>query len=390
MRLITILILVASHYYFNSSWDLAHERAYASSQREHELRHENGLSRKRAHDSLSSHGISLSEGATVSHVKAPDGGLLLRKNGYSDSLVNAPPAPDSEGVTFFNVFPENLKGVESSNVIPDGAIEFNHSNLLDHPMRPFDEKAELATQRPINDEAPPWIVPARTPLGDKASPATDDTIHIVSQLGSISLPVKQIRMSGEFSDATSDSFPSIVMLSHLNSLVSPQFELFGKNVPYSTYSNDEINFAAMQSIIDKRNLTFDGVNIDGIFGYDNPLAFAAGTKNNPGILSQAQTFHASDRDAFLLSQDPKIKGLCNANVFKFRQMSQLPSGARLLNAIWSYRRKRHPDGVLLKHKSCICVDGSQQHYGIDYWDTYAPVVHWSTVHMVLVLCLSPS
>ena len=66
-------------------------------------------------------------------------------------------------------------------------------------------------------------------------------------------------------------------------------------------------------------------------------------------------------------------------------MSQLPSHARLLNAIWSYCRKHCPNGVLLKHKSRICVDGSQQKYGVDYWETYAPVVHWSTVRMVLVL-----
>jgi Reverse transcriptase (RNA-dependent DNA polymerase) len=77
--------------------------------------------------------------------------------------------------------------------------------------------------------------------------------------------------------------------------------------------------------------------------------------------------------------------LFDANVFEFQSMDKLPPRARLLNAIWSYRRKRRPDGVLLKHKSRICVDGSQQQYGVDYWETYAPVVHWSTVRMVLVL-----
>jgi hypothetical protein len=141
----------------------------------------------------------------------------------------------------------------------------------------------------------------------------------------------------------------------------------------------------MQTIIDKRNFTFDGVSIDGIFNSDNPLAFAAGTKNNPDILSQAHMLHASDQDKFVESQQPEMQGLCDADVFDFKDMSQLPPGARLLNAIWSYRRKRRPDGVLLKHKSRICVDGSQQKYGVDYWETYAPVVHWSTVRMVLVL-----
>ena len=31
------------------------------------------------------------------------------------------------------------------------------------------------------------------------------------------------------------------------------------------------------------------------------------------------------------------------------------------------------------------MDGSQQQYSIDYWETYAPVVHWSTIWMVLIL-----
>ena len=66
-------------------------------------------------------------------------------------------------------------------------------------------------------------------------------------------------------------------------------------------------------------------------------------------------------------------------------MSDLPPRARLLNAIWSYCRKQRPDGLLLKHKSRICTDRSQQQYGIDYWETYAPVIHWSTIRMVLVL-----
>jgi hypothetical protein len=110
----------------------------------------------------------------------------------------------------------------------------------------------------------------------------------------------------------------------------------------------------MQSLIDKRNFTFDGVTIDGVFNCNNPLAFTAGTKNNPNILSQAQMFRSSHRDKFLECQQPEIKGLCDAGVFDFKDKSQLPSGARLLNAIWSYRRKRRPDGVLRDTKSHLC------------------------------------
>jgi Reverse transcriptase (RNA-dependent DNA polymerase) len=148
--------------------------------------------------------------------------------------------------------------------------------------------------------------------------------------------------------------------------------------------NSDLDFSAMQSIIDKWNLTFDGVSIDGIFNSNNPIAFAAGTKNNPDILSQAQMFKANDHEQFIVSQLPEMKGLVDVDVFEFHSMDKLPPRARLFSAIWSYPCKCHPDGVLLKHKSRICVDGSQQQYGIDYWETYTPVIHWSTVHMVLV------
>jgi hypothetical protein len=116
------------------------------------------------------------------------------------------------------------------------------------------------------------------------------------------------------------------MLSHLNSLVS-KFESFGNTEPFSSHSNDDIDFAAMQSIINQQNFTFDGVSIDTLFNCNNFLAFAARTKNNPDILSQAQMFCSSDRDKFLECQVPEIKGLCDAGVFDFKDMSQLPSGA---------------------------------------------------------------
>ena len=88
---------------------------------------------------------------------------------------------------------------------------------------------------------------------------------------------------------------------------------------------------------------------------------------------------ATDREKFIALQLLEIQGLVDADVFKFRSMSDLLPRARLLNTIWSYHHKRHPDGYLLAHKSWICADGSQQQYGIDYWETYTPVVHWSMI-----------
>ena len=57
----------------------------------------------------------------------------------------------------------------------------------------------------------------------------------------------------------------------------------------------------------------------------------------------------------------------------------------LLSSIWSYRRKRLPNGKFLKYKSCLCVNGKEQAFGRDYWKMYAPVASWATIHMMLIL-----
>jgi hypothetical protein len=41
--------------------------------------------------------------------------------------------------------------------------------------------------------------------------------------------------------------------------------------------------------------------------------------------------------------------------------------------------------VLCKYKVRLCTDGSQQQYGVDYWETYALIVSWSTVCLLLTL-----
>ena len=156
--------------------------------------------------------------------------------------------------------------------------------------------------------------------------------------------------------------------------------------PFEDGSTMEQNLDALSSLVDLRSKVFDGHDIDGIFNCpDNPFSFAAGSKNNNDILSQSKMLKADDCNEFFKAQVSELKGLEEADVFDYQEISSFPKDAQLLNAIWSYRRKRRPDGTLLKYKSRICADGSMQQYGVDYWETYAPVVHWSTVRLILVL-----
>jgi Reverse transcriptase (RNA-dependent DNA polymerase) len=66
--------------------------------------------------------------------------------------------------------------------------------------------------------------------------------------------------------------------------------------------------------------------------------------------------------------------------------STVPSTSRILPSVWSMRRKRDlTTGAVLKYKARLNVDGSRQLKGIDFDETFAPVVSWSCIRLELLL-----
>ena len=63
----------------------------------------------------------------------------------------------------------------------------------------------------------------------------------------------------------------------------------------------------------------------------------------------------------------------------------LPIGAKTILAIWSFKRKRFPDGRIQKYKARICAHGGMQTWGENYWEIYAPVVNWLSVRTLMIL-----
>jgi hypothetical protein len=107
--------------------------------------------------------------------------------------------------------------------------------------------------------------------------------------------------------------------------------------------------------------------------------------NKADTLTQSPMLKAHDASQFVAAQPKEIEGLVQLEVFDVKPMSAKPTNARLLSSIWSYRRKISPIGKIPKYKACICIDGSQQEYGRDYWEVYAPVVNWPTIRLMLLL-----
>ena len=65
--------------------------------------------------------------------------------------------------------------------------------------------------------------------------------------------------------------------------------------------------------------------------------------------------------------------------------NDMPAGTKTIMAIWSFKRMRYLDGSINKHKVRLCAHGGQQTWRQDYWDTYAPVVGWASVRLLLIV-----
>jgi Reverse transcriptase (RNA-dependent DNA polymerase) len=65
----------------------------------------------------------------------------------------------------------------------------------------------------------------------------------------------------------------------------------------------------------------------------------------------------------------------------------VPVDKQVLGGTWVFRRKRNPEGKVIKYKARFCVRGDQQIAGVDYFESYAPVTMWYTVRMMLILSI---
>ena len=149
----------------------------------------------------------------------------------------------------------------------------------------------------------------------------------------------------------------------------------------------------MQTTVDKSLLSMSSIadqfydeDFELLDSLEDPIAFKA--VHDPDTLYMHQALKQHDSDKFI---DAMVKEIRDHEVrFHWRvvKRSTVPSDQKVLPSVWAMKRKRRIlSGEVYKWKARLNVHGGKQELGINYWQTYSPVVDWATIRLFLILSI---
>ena len=97
------------------------------------------------------------------------------------------------------------------------------------------------------------------------------------------------------------------------------------------------------------------------------------------------TMASSEADKYIEAMKEEITNLKSMNT---SDLVSCTPYMKVFKGRWAFKLKRTPNGVAYRYRSRFCFQGDQQEYGINRFETFAPVIQWSTVRLLLILILT--
>jgi hypothetical protein len=108
------------------------------------------------------------------------------------------------------------------------------------------------------------------------------------------------------------------------------------------------------------------------------LRLAVTPENPPTTIQEA--FSQPDGDLWKAAADKEFASLTKMKTWT---LTELPAGRKAITSKWVFRIKRNANGSIDKYKCRVVARGFNQTYGVDFTETFAPVVRSSSLRSML-------
>ena len=103
------------------------------------------------------------------------------------------------------------------------------------------------------------------------------------------------------------------------------------------------------------------------------------------MFNYKEALQQSNKNEFIKAMINEVNNNKTRDHWTLVNCYNLPPGTKAIMAIWSFKGKGYPDGTLNKHNARLCAHGGMQMWGQNYWETYAPVVNWASIRILLAV-----
>ena len=118
-------------------------------------------------------------------------------------------------------------------------------------------------------------------------------------------------------------------------------------------SSDKISLYATK-VVQQTHLI--NQHFDGTLNYINPLAYYTENSENESYTFK-QMLQQDDKNEFIQAMLKEIQDHETREHWHLFERNKIPKGHKTILAVWSFKRKRFPDGSINKYKARLCAHG---------------------------------
>jgi hypothetical protein len=103
------------------------------------------------------------------------------------------------------------------------------------------------------------------------------------------------------------------------------------------------------------------------------------------ILYLQQALRQPVAKAFVQAVIKEVNGHVDCNNWTLKIRSKVPEDVQIIPSVWLMQCKRDlTTNEIKSHKARLNLHGRKQVYGMNYYETYAPVVTWFTIRLMII------